>query len=155
MISVAMVSHNSIGRLRVKVPSRKKDINYFFSAKEKLLNLTGVSSVDINPLTGSILILHELEQSLILKFAEDENLFIGEVEHCSQPSNFHDNISIAFAACNEKIKENSKGTINMGGLLTLLLVGAGAYQIYKGNFEMLSWSGAFWYAYNIFLKTHE
>ena len=43
--------------------------------------------------------------------------------------------------------------IDIEGLAFLLLLGAGIYQISVGNLTALPWYAAFWYAFNIFLKS--
>ena len=53
------VVHCTTGRLRVKVPRHKNDEAFFAELRRELLKQRGISSVDVNSLTASVLILHD------------------------------------------------------------------------------------------------
>ena len=55
----AYVVHCTTGRLRVKVPRHKNDEAFFAELRRELLKQRGISSVDVNSLTASVLILHD------------------------------------------------------------------------------------------------
>jgi hypothetical protein len=55
----AYVAHHTTSRLRLKVPSHKQDEAFFASLRQELLGQRGIVSVDVNPLTASVLIIHD------------------------------------------------------------------------------------------------
>jgi len=55
----AYVVHRTTNRLRLKVPSHKQDEAFFASLRQELLEQCGIVSVDVNPLTASVLIVHD------------------------------------------------------------------------------------------------
>lgn len=61
VIDHAHIVHRTGTRLRIRVPARRLDHAYFGELEAKLVGCTGVRSVEANPLTGSVLIEHDLE----------------------------------------------------------------------------------------------
>lgn len=71
----AFLSHRISGRVRLKIPSRKGDFHYFESLKEQLSGCRGIKTVDVNPMTGSILI-YTSDMEKVTEYARDRNIFI-------------------------------------------------------------------------------
>ena len=150
--SVAILSHQSPGRLRLKIPSKKGDGLFFQSLRDQLSNLSGVERIDINPPTGSILLIHSIDTGKIAQFARDNGLF--EIQQgSSSPSYLHQEVSKAFNILDEQAKGFTGGGINLGALASLALITAGTYQIFRGNFGAIPWYTAYWYGLNLFLKS--
>lgn len=61
VIDQAHIVHRTVTRLRIRVPARRLDHAYFGELQAKLVGCTGVRSVEANPLTGSVLIEHDLK----------------------------------------------------------------------------------------------
>ena len=57
MASDAIVVHRMQGRVRIRVPSKRGNVAYFNSIKERLSSHSGVADVEVTPATGSILML--------------------------------------------------------------------------------------------------
>lgn len=152
MLPSAYISHRTTGRLRVKIPSRKGDRSYLLSLKERFSGLKGIEAVEINPLTGSVLIVHSSDERTIAGYAAVNSLFILQGLD-SSPAGLQQRISKAFGSVNSQLKTATSGEIDMGGLAFLVLLGFGIYQISMGNLTALPWYAAFWYALNIFLKS--
>jgi hypothetical protein len=150
--SVAVLSHQSPGRLRLKIPSKKGDERFFQSLKDRLSNLSGVERIDVNPVTGSILLIHSIDAEKIAQFARDNGLFA--IQHGStNVSYLHREVTKAFNVLDEQAKGFTGGGINLGALASLALIAAGTYQIYRGNFAAIPWYTAYWYGLNLFLKS--
>ena len=150
--SVAFLSHQSPGRLRLKIPSKKGDELFFQSMKDQLSNLSGVEQVDVNPVTGSILLIHSIETEKIAQFARDKGLF--EIQWGStNASYFHREVTKAFNILDDQTRGFTGGGINLGALASLALIVAGTYQIFKGNFAAIPWYTAYWYGLNLLLKS--
>ena len=56
----AVLAHVSQGRVRLKVPAKKNDADFFSRLEKFLTPLPGVERVEVNPLTGSVLVFHSL-----------------------------------------------------------------------------------------------
>ena len=52
------LSHVSKGRLRLRIPSKKRDTAFFSGLQAVLSAVPGLDQVKVNPLSGSLLILH-------------------------------------------------------------------------------------------------
>lgn len=66
MTTKAHVVHHIPGRVRLRVPSRRRQPAFFHDVKKRLEGLDSVSSVSVNPTSGSVLIRYQgqIEQVL-------------------------------------------------------------------------------------------
>jgi len=69
MLPSASIAHRIPGRIRIRIPSAKADSEFLEEARAALSALPGVLEVTCNPLTGSILVLHEPGAELELEDA--------------------------------------------------------------------------------------
>lgn len=120
--------------------------------KERFSRFEGIKAVEFNPLTGSVLIIHQVDGEKIAEYARANNLFNLRGLHPS-PAGLQQRISGTFKVMDAELKAFTGGEIDIGGLAFLILLGAGIYQLSLGNVTALPWYGAFWYALNIFLKS--
>jgi hypothetical protein len=159
MIRDAVISHNSPGRLRIKIGSLKGEADILANWKKVFAECPGVVGVEANPVTGSILFLHQSSISKIVEYARGKELFaLQEQSRDLQrkgSGNIHQSVTETFKNIDEKVKGVTDGDMNLGGLAFAVLLGAGTIQILSGNAGALPWYGAFWYAFNIFLKSKE
>ena len=160
MLPEAFITHFISGRVRIKIPSKKGDDAYFLSIKEHFSSFPGVQKIEINSLTGSILILHSFDpDSLDVKelkaYTELNSLFKleGGAPGWNGPVlNIRNRFRETFQGMNQKMKDITSEEIDLPTLAFLLLLGVGVYQISAGNFAAPAWYVAFWYAMNIFLQ---
>ena len=154
MIPEAHVTHRMSHRLRIKVPTKRRDFKYFDTLTQHLSSVSGVEVVEANPLTATMLITHDLDADALLLTAQEKGFFT--LQHTSPPEiNIHKAVSTQFFDIDKQLKSFTKGSLNIGGAAFLALVGVGVYQISRGNFAAPAWYTAFWYAMNIFLKSKE
>jgi hypothetical protein len=66
-LPAAEIVHTMAGRTRLRVPSKRDDTVFFASVATGLSTLPGVERVEAHPLTGSILVYHDLELSELAK----------------------------------------------------------------------------------------
>ena len=149
----AIVVHKMEGRLRIRVPARKGDIPYFGAVKDALSSLKGVEAVEVTPYTGSILVRGVATVEAVVDAAQSRGLFAVREEQAVKVTAFHDVVSSQVGALNERIKTATGATFDLPGLAFMALVGAGIYQIARGNFAAPAWYTAFWYALGIFGKS--
>ncbi|MGD1076217.1 MAG: HMA2 domain-containing protein [Thermodesulfovibrionales bacterium] len=152
MIPEAFVRHQTTGRLRITIPSRKRDQEYLTGLKERFSGFEGIETVELNPITGSVLIIHKVSGEKIAEYALANSLFSLKGLH-SSPVTLQQRVTGTFKSVDAELKTFTGGEIDIGGLAFLVLMGAGIYQLSVGNLTALPWYGAFWYALNIFLKS--
>lgn len=148
----ARVSHCSERRLRIKIPSKRKDETFFGFLQSQLASINGVESVEVNPSTASILVIHSTSRDTILNFAREHNLFSLENVRGNSP-HFHRGVEQAYGALDRQVKGFLGGGLNLGALVSVVLAGMGIYQISRGNFGAIPWYSAFWYSLGIFLRS--
>ena len=152
MIPDAYISHRTDHRLRIKVPSKKRDDAYFLNLHQHLSGKQGIETIEINPLTGSVLITHNLDADAFLAEIQTYSLFTLK-KSVSDQSTLHKTVKQHFKSFDDRIKGLTGGSHNIGALAFLTLAGVGIYQLARGNFAAPAWYTAFWYAMNIFFKS--
>lgn len=106
----------------------------------------GVRSVEINHLTGSVLMLHNAGPETIVEYAGFCDFFRYS------GSNIHQRVSEGFSDLDKNVRKITGGDLDLGTAVFLALAGAGIYQIARGNLGTPAWYTAFWYAFGVFLK---
>jgi hypothetical protein len=154
MLPEAFVSHSSAGRLRVKIPSNRKDDSFFLLMKESLSSLSGVDAVEVNSLTGSLLILHHLDPGAMIARIRERELFRLK-ELTTQGSTLRQEIARTFQSANEEVASFTGGRADLWDVVIFSLVGAVIYQAIKGNLMAPVWYTALWYAFNLFTKAQK
>jgi len=148
----AFLSHKISGRARLKIPSRKGDFHYFEFLKEQLSKCSGIETMEVNPVSGSILIVHASDIEKIAEYARNRNIF-NLKNNRPYPANLHHTVSKTFKDINGKIKGITGGDMDIAGAAFLIFLGLGIYQISRGNLIAPAWYTAFWYALSMFSKS--
>ena len=65
MTPEAYVSHQSLHRVRIKVPAKRGDETYFAHLRDSFEGCEGVETIDVNPITGSILSTNKIDFNII------------------------------------------------------------------------------------------
>jgi hypothetical protein len=149
----AVVVHKMSGRMRIRVPSKRGDAGYFGSVKDTLSTLEGVEGVEVTPYTASVLVRGLATVEAVTDAAKSRGLFSLKVERAVKVTTFHDAVAERVGALDERIKTATGATFDLPGLAFAALMGAGIYQIARGNFAAPAWYTAFWYALGIFGKS--
>ncbi len=150
----AIVTHRTPARLRLRVPSKKGDALYFASVRDALSAIDGVESVEVSPVTGSVL-LHHTGPFAAIEAARPRDLFNIVETPQAEATSLHDSVTTLFGAIDDRIKGVTGKSVDLAGLAFLALVAAGVYQIGRGNFTAPAWYTAFWYALGIFGKSRK
>lgn len=149
MLPHAQVSHITSERLRVKIPSKKGDIAYFSSLKDQFSKYSGIETVEVNSVTGSVLFIHAMDIKAMADYAEENGLFkLGNLGPPSTSLSWA--ISESLKESDRRMKHFSGGTLDFPGLVFLGLIGAGLYQAIRGNFTPIPWYTAFWYGFGVY-----
>ncbi len=156
MLPDARLSHATSGRLRIKVPSKKGDGAYFHSLKERLTQCGGVEGLSVNPVTGSVLVLHAAGVDAIREYAEAQGLFRlsgnSPLPVSGAATPLSQRVALNYESFDRRLRSMTGGEIDIPGMAFVVLLGLGIYQIGRGNFAAPAWYTAWWYALNIFLK---
>jgi hypothetical protein len=154
----AYICHASSGRLRVRIPAKKNDPTYFSGLQEYLAPIPGIVSVEVNPLTGSVLVEHELDLNSIddLKpvadYSEMSGLFKLVVPTRAAPNGAAIPLGQCLAATvarfNEQVKSWTSGMVDFPTVAALGLISVGVVQASRGLIAVPAIS-ALWYASEI------
>lgn len=143
--AVAHVSHCIPGRVRFRIPGQRGDEDYFSMLAKKLAALPGIKTVQVSPLTGSVLLTHALGAvDDIGAFAEAQDLF----EVRPQPDrgvSMRERITNDVHALNHEFKKLSDGALDYWSLVFLALLGMAIHQLLKGNIAAPA-TTLLWYA---------
>ena len=157
MIPDAVIAHASTGRLRIRISSQKGNLAALKSQGDQLAACPGILSIEVNPGTGSILLLHQTTVHEIAEYARSGNLFSLQEQNGSRvPSaDLHRNLGETFKSVDRQIQNLTGGDMDLSGFAVGALVIAGSVQILSGNAGPIPWSAAYWYAYNLYSKTKD
>jgi hypothetical protein len=150
MIPEAQIVHTSPGRIRVKLPAERGNAVVLEGICGRLRNYPGVYSAEANPITGSILILHETNAEAITGYARSQGLFSLRVEVHRKPE-VQRIVTSTVASADRSIRRLTSGDMDIRMASVVLLIAAGLFDLLRGNFIAMPWYVAFWYAFNVFL----
>ncbi len=157
MIPSAVIAHDSPGRLRIRVPTRKGDLAALKSLGDQLAACPGILSIEVNTGMGSILLLHQTTVQEIAEYARSKNLFsIAAPKGAKVPSaELRRNLGETFKSVDRQIQSLTSGDMDLSGFTMAALVVAGSVQILSGNAGAIPWFAAYWYAYHLYSRTKE
>lgn len=75
MLPAAQITHQMQGRVRIRIPERRRNEEYFAHLKESLSRCDGVDVVATNPLAASVLVTGTATGADLIAFAERSQLF--------------------------------------------------------------------------------
>jgi len=141
MQTQARVVHQTRGRLRLRIPERRKDLRYFLDLYEDLRQIRNVTDVVINPSTASVLlhfpgesaspVLDSLERIGLLPQDGDERSsrpVLGRIE--------------GFFA------NHQSAATDVRTVLLTIMIGMAIHQALRGKILAAALS-ALWYAYDL------
>jgi len=139
-------------RLRIKIPSKKGEVAYFSTLRERLSGCPGVGEIRVNPETGSALISYECQRKTIAEFARENGLFLLKRPTPRRKTLFG-NVADTFQGYNQYIRNLTGGEVDIQSLVFVSLLLSGMWQIARGNLAMPAWYTAFYYALGVFTRT--
>jgi hypothetical protein len=151
MIPSAHVAHKTVGRLRIKVPSKKGDHAYFEEIKAKLALSSYVTYVETNPVTSSVVVKYTGDLFKVADFARKAGLFdLRKFAPLRRPLFFR--VSEGFRSWNGFLREMTDGYLDIPSAVFVSLLISGFQQISQGNISSPAWYTAFYYALGIFSR---
>lgn len=143
----AVVVHQAPGRMRLRIPERKRQAAFFERLKSQLAAPNGIVSVEANPLTGSVTIAHSLDVEQIARHAREAGLF--EID-----TRGREPVAVALAQGSEsldrRLRRASGGSLDLFSVAFLGLAGVGVWQLVRGNVSAPAVT-LFWYAASLIL----
>lgn len=126
----ADVVHQAPGRMRIRIPSERGNSAFFAEVSRQLGECLGVTGVETNPVTASVLIRHTSSLAGILGFAREHGVFL--VEEAKRVP-----LQKRAAANLEGISRNLQliagEEIDLNSAILVVLTGMAAHQAIKGN----------------------
>ena len=151
-LPAALVGHRTAERIRLKIPSRKGEPEYFSAVREALVKSLPSVDLDVNPATGSVLMKGAgMDEAAIALIGEKHALFSLEARPSGNDS-LSKRIAAPFRDLSRSVDQFSGGQLDLPGMAFLALIGVGVYQIARGNITAPPWYSAFWYALGLFTK---
>jgi len=146
----AYICHHSAQRLRIRITSRKGNTAYFEKLQNTLAGLRSFDELEVNALTGSVLIVDErVDIAEIAAFAKERQLF-DLTDHNDSRSPTTTLLVSHLDNLNTNIRQLTAGEMDLAGILLLFLLISGLTQLLRGNIQMPPWYTAFWYAFGIY-----
>ena len=152
-LPVGYIVHQSTGRVRFKVRARKGQDAFFKQLQSFLQKERSLDSVEISPLTGSVLITGQtIDVPVLAKLCEEHSFC--QVRFPELPVPLAQRVADPIVAASQKVSQFSGGSMDVPGLVFLSALAFGAYEILRGNFRSPPWYTAFWYAFGMYSKSY-
>ncbi len=145
MIPEAYIVHRVNNRLRIKVPSKRRDKDFFASIEKKFSKQAGDETVVVNPDTASVLFLGHFTAKQIAEVAQQSDLFKLETKTRRRVT-LLGGVKDMFHTADKDLLKMTGGGLDIPSVVFLGLVSHGIYQFARGNFTGPPWYVAFWYA---------
>lgn len=151
-IPAAHIAHQTVERLRIRIPSRKGEADYFSEVTKALQEKISMAEIQVNPATGSVLLKGpEMNAAAVATVGEEASLFaLNTRPSGSEP--LSKKIARPIRDLSRSVNRFSGGELDLPGMAFLALIGVGVYQITRGNIAAPPWYSAFWYALGLFTK---
>jgi hypothetical protein len=159
----ATIRHQLPGRVRLKIAQKKGDSAYFNRLVKVLESCSGITQVQLNPQSASLLICHTINMPFlsIAEFAQANDLFTVTVTEPPTDMLFSmPPLPIALLASaglnrmDESLQVLSRGRLDGRTLLIMALIGLAIRQMTRGN-AMGAASSFLWYAFRLLKEENE
>jgi hypothetical protein len=161
-----VIAHHLPERTRLRSPVLRKSPAAGTRLADALAAVPGVREVRVRPYTGSALILHD--PGMVLDaltgvacgaLGGARVLAPGEPPPLSAAvpafSSLREKLAAVAREIDRDIRRSSDGSVDLGTLATLGLIGAGAAGVAaSGDLPMPPWFNLAWWAYRTFMTTH-
>jgi hypothetical protein len=128
----AYVTHSMPGRMRLHVPSKRNDAEYFERLGRELADVEGVDAVRTNARTGSVLVLHRRDLDSIRKFGIERGLFtIAAAAEAAMM--LADRLSRKLDSIDDNVAAITRGNLDLRSTMLLMLAAGAAVQIWRKN----------------------
>lgn len=147
------IQHATTGRLRLKIPSQKRNLSFFRKLQREWEGYTGIDRIRINPLSASVVLHYQKLPREIMAGMPSKYAFAAGDRR--KKETVFQQVQALFHRADRRLQHFTDGELDLPTLTFMALLLVGFYQISKRNFTAPAWYTAFWYALNIFLKAKE
>jgi hypothetical protein len=119
--------------------------------EERFSTLPGIESVEANPLTGSVLLIHQSDTQSLCRLIQQRRI-VNLKETLKRQTTLRQDITRGVKIVNTHVASMTGGKVDLLDVAGLSLLSAGIYQLLKGNFMAPAWYTAFWYAFGLLSK---
>lgn len=143
----AFIAHATPGRVRLRVPERRYDDEFFSAVRQQISTWPGIDDVRVNPITASVLVLFS-DPAAALLYAQTSDLFeLSDREVVPHEELLADSAGEKMQSTSRWIRELTGGVADPRSIMFVALALAAIYAIYRGNirtpaFTLLLYAGA-------------
>jgi hypothetical protein len=132
-LPAAEIVHDMQGRMRFRIPSRKRDEGYFASLEQHFGSCDMVEAVEVQPLTGSLLLVHHGSAHDLVEYAQAHNLFtLKESVHMQKPVS--STLQKAFQHADDWLQNRTEGSYDVKEVALVGLLAVAGIQMLRGQF---------------------
>jgi hypothetical protein len=134
MTPYAYVSHASAGRLRIRIPSKRRNAPYFEEIEVALAEYPGVTKVTTQPLTASVLIIYDKSFDLaeVTALAEQAELFVLSPKK-ARFATITEVATLRLRTMDDQMRDLTGGLMDLRSLLFVMLLAMAIRQLLRGN----------------------
>lgn len=146
----AYVAHIALGRIRIKVPAKRGDNDYFSKLEANLKNCPDIVSVRINPLAASVLVVRNSNGDLktLADFARKHRLFALKNETPPPERTVGEILAKRMETLDNLLSAGSRGRLDGQSALLLTFIALGLAQTWRGQIAQPA-VGFLWYIMEI------
>jgi hypothetical protein len=126
------VVHRTATRTRLRTRGMKGNREYFEQLRGELSKMAGVHSVQVNPLTESVLLEHRVPIDPLLREAEQRGFLHLDLQPLDEEP-YLARIGRALSESDRKMHQASSGRVNLDTLSFLGMLAGGVYQCTHGH----------------------
>ena len=137
-LPAAHISHFTARRLRIKVPEKRRNTDFFAAVGERLATWDSVERVETNPLTASVLIHFSDPERLFVEAAAKNDLFDIDLDAAfgasAEPTITQAAVQ-SFETADHALRHWTQNQIDMRGVLFVLLLAGGVFQLLRRRLD--------------------
>jgi hypothetical protein len=153
MAPLAVITHKTAHRLRIRIASRRGESTYFAVTEDKLRDAFADLSVTGNALTGTILLTGKpLDVDAVVDFGRSKKLFVVKSIPANGPP-MALSVAAPLHSANRRIQQVTGGRVDLSGAVFVALLGFGITELIRGNWRTPPWYTALWYAFGLYSKS--
>ena len=150
-LPAARITHFTTRRLRIKIPEKRRDAEFFDSVANRLAGWDSVERVETNPLTASILVYFSDVESLFRDAVAKNDLFDIDFDavltRSSEPVIVRKAVR-SFETADHGLRRWTHDQLDMRSAVFALLFVGGVYQLLRGRLSTPA-PTLLWYAGNL------
>jgi hypothetical protein len=155
------VTHQLQGRMRVRMPTLRKNREAAREIQGHLAEQSGVHMVEVRPYTGSVLCVYDPEQideeklvKILGGFAEKMPEAVESEDTAEGPSGLACAMADFIQGIDRDVMRKTQGRFDLGMLMSLTFLSAGMLDVIRrGKIKEPPWFNWAWWAFRTFMTT--